>query len=111
PLSAIQQQTDSIAPQRNCIEGNPSPKRIKKAVPKKLDFTHLRSTFDAIDRRVNTLPPTLGEHQSIPPEQPTCSTGKDATMNQEPQPPSNEQPTPPAMPKSDSTHRDATDAL
>ncbi|MED6223937.1 hypothetical protein PIB30_079013, partial [Stylosanthes scabra] len=37
--------------------------------------------------------------------------GKDATMNQGPQPPSNEQPTPPAMPKSDSTHRDATDAL
>ncbi|MED6225114.1 hypothetical protein PIB30_090621 [Stylosanthes scabra] len=53
---------------RICIEGNPSPKRMKKAVPKKLDFSHLRSTFEAISRRVNTLPPTLGEQHSIPPE-------------------------------------------
>ncbi|MED6154125.1 hypothetical protein PIB30_109002, partial [Stylosanthes scabra] len=110
PESAIHQQIDSIAPQRNCIEGNPSPKRIKKAVPKKLDFTHLRSTFDAIGRRVNTLPPTLSKQHSIPPEQPTCSKGKDASKNQGPEP-CNEQPTPPAMPNSDSTHRDATEAL
>ncbi|MED6175272.1 hypothetical protein PIB30_076897 [Stylosanthes scabra] len=96
---------------RNCIEGHPSPKRMKKAVPKKLDFSHLRSTFDAISRRVNTLPPTVGEQQSIPPEQPTCSMSKDASKNQGPQPPCNEQPTLPAMPNSDSTHRDATEAL
>ncbi|MED6173702.1 hypothetical protein PIB30_062153 [Stylosanthes scabra] len=49
-------------------EGHPSPKRMKKTVSKKLDFSHLQSTFDAIGRRVNTLPPTVGEEQSIPPD-------------------------------------------
>ncbi|MED6113634.1 hypothetical protein PIB30_072714 [Stylosanthes scabra] len=43
---------DFIATQSKCKEGQPSPKRMKKAVPKKLDFTHLQSTFDAISRRV-----------------------------------------------------------
>ncbi|MED6174250.1 hypothetical protein PIB30_067332 [Stylosanthes scabra] len=75
-----------FATQSKHISGQPSPKRMKKSIPKKLDFSHLQSTFDAIGRRVNTLPPTLGEQQSTPPEQPTYSKSKDVSKNQGPQP-------------------------
>ncbi|MED6183463.1 hypothetical protein PIB30_038065 [Stylosanthes scabra] len=81
---------------------------MKKAVPKKLDFSHLQNTFDAISRRVNTLPTTLGEQQSILPEQPTSSKSKDdVNKHQGPQ----VEPITAAMPNSDSIDRVATDEL
>ncbi|MED6164756.1 hypothetical protein PIB30_093240 [Stylosanthes scabra] len=50
---------------------------MKKPVPKRLDFSHLQSTFAAITRRVNTLPSTLADQQGIPAEQPGSSHSKD----------------------------------
>ncbi|MED6210719.1 hypothetical protein PIB30_066768 [Stylosanthes scabra] len=60
---------ECIASQNKSKEGPPLPKRIKKSVPKKLDFSFLQRTFDSISRKVNTVAPlTSGEQQNIPPE-------------------------------------------
>ncbi|MED6186090.1 hypothetical protein PIB30_063474 [Stylosanthes scabra] len=111
---AIDNKKDLIATQSKCKEGQPSPKRMKKPVPKKLDFSHLQGTFDAISRRVNTMPPALGEEQSITPEQPGCSKSKDlndsntaANKNQGP----HIEPSPVAINNFESTKRDSTYGL
>ncbi|MED6212601.1 hypothetical protein PIB30_084984 [Stylosanthes scabra] len=79
-----------------------------------LDFSFLQSTFDSINGRVNTTPPTLGEQQGISPEQPGSSKSKDldhanptVNKNQGPQ----GEPERDAMNISDSTKRDSTDKL
>ncbi|MED6166232.1 hypothetical protein PIB30_107050, partial [Stylosanthes scabra] len=74
---ATDNQQQLVAPQSNCKEAQHSPKKLKKPVPKRLDFSHLQSTFSAITRRVNTLPPTLADQQGIPAEQPGSSHSKD----------------------------------
>ncbi|MED6141074.1 hypothetical protein PIB30_099710 [Stylosanthes scabra] len=74
---ATDNQQQLVAPQSNCKEAQHSPKKMKKPVLKRLDFSHLQSTFAAITRKVNTLPPTLADQQGIPAEQPGSSHSKD----------------------------------
>ncbi|MED6135974.1 hypothetical protein PIB30_051726 [Stylosanthes scabra] len=70
----IDNKKEMIANNNKCKEGQPlPPKRMKKSVPKHLDFSFLQSTFDSIRGKANNMPPTLGEQQSIPPEQPGSS--------------------------------------
>ncbi|MED6117841.1 hypothetical protein PIB30_113618, partial [Stylosanthes scabra] len=69
---------ECIDGQNKSKEGPPLPKRMKHSVPKKLDFSFLKSTFDSINKKVNTVaPPTSGEQHNITPEQPGTSKSND----------------------------------
>ncbi|MED6129442.1 hypothetical protein PIB30_107954, partial [Stylosanthes scabra] len=103
------------ASQNKSKEGPPLPKRMKKSVPKKLDFSFLQSTFDSVSRKVNTVAPsTSGEQQNIPPEQPGTSKSKglsnaNTTVHMNQGPPG--EPSRAAMNNSASNKKDSTDAL
>ncbi|XP_052107815.1 uncharacterized protein LOC127740634 isoform X1 [Arachis duranensis] len=45
-------------------------KGLKKSTSKRLDFSHLQSTFDSISHRTNSTPTTLEVQPNIPPQQP-----------------------------------------
>ncbi|MED6214945.1 hypothetical protein PIB30_108372, partial [Stylosanthes scabra] len=106
---------ESIDGQNKSKEGAPLPKRMKHSVPKKLDFSFLKGTFDSINKKVKTVaPPTSGEQHNIIPEQPGTSKSNDLNnantavhLNQGPP----GEPSRAAMNNSTSNNRDSTDAL
>ncbi|MED6140161.1 hypothetical protein PIB30_090458 [Stylosanthes scabra] len=101
----IDNRKELIANNSKYKEGQPlPPKSMKKPVPKHLDFSFLQSTFDAIKGKANNMPPTLGEQQSIPPEQPGSSK---MNKNQGPQGEASSA----ALNVTDSAKKDSTDGL
>ncbi|RYR03804.1 hypothetical protein Ahy_B06g083145 [Arachis hypogaea] len=49
----------------------------KKPMLKKLDFSHLQSTFDSISKRTNSMPTTLEVQPNIPSQQPENKNRKE----------------------------------
>ncbi|MED6151883.1 hypothetical protein PIB30_086641 [Stylosanthes scabra] len=69
-LDEIHNQRDLIANQSELKKCDVATKKLKTSVTKKLDFSHLRSTFDRIGCRVKTMSERVGERQNTPRQQP-----------------------------------------
>ncbi|MED6123617.1 hypothetical protein PIB30_050801 [Stylosanthes scabra] len=69
-LDEIHNQRDLTANQSKLKICDVATKKLKTSVTKKLDFSHLRSTFDRIGCRVKTMSERVGEQQNTPTQQP-----------------------------------------
>ncbi|MED6138747.1 hypothetical protein PIB30_077378 [Stylosanthes scabra] len=69
-LDEIHNQGDLTANQSKLKKCDVATKKLKTYVTKKLDFSHLRSTFDKIGCRVKTMSERVGEQQNTPTQQP-----------------------------------------
>ncbi|MED6151649.1 hypothetical protein PIB30_084484 [Stylosanthes scabra] len=69
-LDEIHNQRDLTANQSELKKSDVATKKLKTSVTKKLDFSHLRTTFDRIGCRVKTMSEKVGEQQNTPTQQP-----------------------------------------
>ncbi|MED6213258.1 hypothetical protein PIB30_091430 [Stylosanthes scabra] len=69
-LDEIHNQRDLTTNQSELKKCDVATKKLKTSVTKKLDFSHLRSTFDRIGCRVKTMSERVGEQQNTPTQQP-----------------------------------------